>query len=154
MVHCRSIIAFGPGHSFLGYPPGRKTIPHFTFEYSANIEQQVDLKGLTRLILQTALDTGFFEIGAVRVRGIRCDVYTVADDLPENAFIDLSLRLGQGRSQTDKKAIGDAIFAALQEYLAESLAQPHFALSFEIREIEASLSWKQNAIHPRLRPRL
>jgi len=87
----------------------------------------------------------------VRVRGVRCDVYTVADDLPDNAFIDLSLRLGEGRSQADKQAIGDTIFEVLQEYLAELLAQPHFALSFEIREIDASLSWKRNAIHPRLR---
>lgn len=103
------------------------------------------------MILATALDTGYFEIGAVRVRGIRCDVYTVADDVPQNAFIDLSLRLGEGRSQDDKQSIGDAIFNALQDYLAELLQQPHFALSFEIREINASLSWKRNAIHPRLR---
>lgn len=90
-------------------------------------------------------------MGAVRVRGVRCDVYTVADDLPENAFIDLSLRLGEGRSQEDKKAIGDAIFSALQDFLDAPLQKPHFALSFEIREINASLSWKRNAIHPRLR---
>jgi len=109
------------------------------------------LKELSQLILQTALATGFFEIGAVRVRGVRCDIYTVADDLPQNAFIDLSLRLGEGRSQEDKKSIGDAIFNAMQEFLAGPLQQPHFALSFEIREINASLSWKRNAIHPRLR---
>jgi len=103
------------------------------------------------LILRTALETGFFEIGAVRVRGVRCDVYTVADDLPQNAFIDLSLRLGEGRSQDDKKSIGDAIFTAMEGHLDALLQQPHFALSFEIREINASLSWKRNAIHPRLR---
>ena len=28
---------------------------------------------------------------------------------------------------------------------------PHFALSFEIREIDPQLSWKKNAIHLRLR---
>lgn len=103
------------------------------------------------MILRTALETGFFEIGAVRVRGVRCDVYTVADDLPQNAFIDLSLRLGEGRSQDDKKSIGDAIFTAMEGHLDALLQQPHFALSFEIREINASLSWKRNAIHPRLR---
>lgn len=109
------------------------------------------MKKLSEVILQTALGTGFFEIGAVRVRGVRCEVYTVADDLPDNAFIDLSLRLGEGRSQQDKKAIGDTIFDAMQSFLKEPLQHPHFALSFEIREINASLSWKRNAIHPRLR---
>lgn len=107
---------------------------------------------MTAKILATALDTGFFEVGAVRVRGLRCDVYTIADDLPENSFIDLSLRLGEGRSEADKQAIGNAIFAMLEEFLAEQLVTPYFALSFEIREINAACSWKRNAIHPRLRP--
>lgn len=106
---------------------------------------------MSEKILATALATGFFEIGAVRVRGVRCDVYTVADDLPENSFIDLSLRMGEGRADADKKSIGDAIFSMLEEFLAAQLAAPHFALSFEIREINAALSWKRNAIHPRLR---
>ena len=106
---------------------------------------------MATLIRDTALDTGYFELGAVRVRGVCCDVYTVADDLPDNGFIDLSLRLGAGRSDDDKKKIGDAIFKALQEYLARPLATEHFALSFEIREINSELSYKRNAIHPRIR---
>ncbi|MEM7259300.1 MAG: 5-carboxymethyl-2-hydroxymuconate Delta-isomerase [Pseudomonadota bacterium] len=126
-------------------------MPHFTFEYSANVAELVDLKKMATLIRDTALDTGFFELGAVRVRGVRCDVYTVADDLPDNGFIDLSLRLGQGRSDADKKLIGDAIFAALEQYLAAPLATEHFALSFEVREINSALSYKRNAIHPRIR---
>lgn len=106
---------------------------------------------MTAVIFEAALATGFFEMGAVRVRGVKCDVYTVADDLPENGFIDLSLRLGAGRSDEDKKAIGDSIFAAVENFLAEPLATEHFALSFEIREINPALSFKRNAIHPRLR---
>jgi 5-carboxymethyl-2-hydroxymuconate isomerase len=35
--------------------------------------------------------------------------------------------------------------------LAALFATPHFALSLEIREIDPELSWKRNAIHPRLR---
>lgn len=106
---------------------------------------------MTAVILETALATGFFEIGAVRVRGVKCEVYTVADDLPDNSFIDLSLRLGAGRSDEDKKKIGDAIFSALENFLAQPLATEHFALSFEVREINPQLSYKRNAIHPRLR---
>jgi 5-carboxymethyl-2-hydroxymuconate isomerase len=111
----------------------------------------VDLKKMATLIRDTALDTGFFELGAVRVRGVCCEVYTVADDLSENSFIDLSLRLGAGRSEADKKKIGDALFEALQQFLAEPLATEHFALSLEIREINPALSYKRNAIHPRIR---
>ncbi|TGU68353.1 5-carboxymethyl-2-hydroxymuconate isomerase, partial [Mesorhizobium sp. M1C.F.Ca.ET.144.01.1.1] len=37
------------------------------------------------------------------------------------------------------------------DHLSSLFATPHFALSLEIREIDAELSWKKNAIHPRLR---
>ena len=59
--------------------------------------------------------------------------------------------MGQGRSAEDRKRAGDMIFEAVSERLSPLLAKPHFALSLEIREIDGPLSWKKNAIHPRLR---
>ena len=126
-------------------------MPHFTYEYSANLEDRLDLGALCERTLEAALATGFFEIGAVRVRALRCDYYAVADKLPENAFLDLSLRLGAGRSQEDRKRIGEAIFSAVSDFCGPLFETPHFALSFEMREIDPDLSWKKNAIHPRLR---
>ena len=126
-------------------------MPHFTFEYSANLEGRVDLDRLCVAIRDTALSTGLFELGAVRVRGSRCDHYCVADNLSENAFLDLSVRIGVGRSAAQKKAIGDALSAMLEEELSDLFDTPHFALSIEVREIDPDLSWKRNAIHPRIR---
>ncbi|MEM7378639.1 MAG: 5-carboxymethyl-2-hydroxymuconate Delta-isomerase [Pseudomonadota bacterium] len=126
-------------------------MPHFTYEYSANLDGRLDHTALGNRIFETAIATGFFEVGAVRVRAVRCDHYRVADALPDNAFLDLSLRMGQGRADADRAAIGEALFTALQDELADLLATPHFALSFEIREIRSAYSWKKNAIHPRVR---
>ena len=126
-------------------------MPHFTFDYSANLEQMVDVQALAELIHHTMMNTGMFELGAVRVRGFRTDHYAVADLLEENGFIDMSLRIGKGRSEADKKLVGEAIFAAASSFLSELFDTPHFMLSLEIREIDADLSWKKNAIHPRLR---
>ena len=95
--------------------------------------------------------SGLFEVGAVRVRALRADHYAIADRLPENGFVDLNLRIGKGRSAEEKKRTGEALFAAATTALAPLLETPHFALSLEIREIDAELSWKKNAIHPRLR---
>ena len=128
-------------------------MPHFTIEYSSNLDGKVDMKGLCDAVLDVALATGVFEVGAVRVRAIRCEAYAIADNLPENAFVDLSLRLAAGRGTAVKKKLGDAVFAAMEAYLAPQFATPHFALSFEMREIDAELSWKNNAMHPRLRGR-
>ena len=126
-------------------------MPHLTVEYSANLEGRTDLDALCAALLDTVLATGLFKVGAVRVRALRADHYAIADRLPENAFIDLNLRIGKGRSAEEKKRTGEAIFATVTDFLAPLFATPHFALTLEIREIDAELSWKKNAIHPRLR---
>jgi 5-carboxymethyl-2-hydroxymuconate isomerase len=120
-------------------------------EYSANLDSKVDMDELCALVSRTILDTGLFEPGAVRVRAFRAEAYAVADRLPENGFVDMNFRIGKGRSAADKKRAGEAIFSAVSAHLAKFFDTPHFALSLEIREIDAELSWKKNAIHPRLR---
>ena len=102
-------------------------------------------------VRQVILSTGLFETGAVRVRAFKADSWSIADDLMENAFLDMEFRIGKGRSAEDRKQAGETIFAAVSEFLKKRFETPHFALSLEIREIDAELSWKKNAIHPRLR---
>ena len=126
-------------------------MPHLSVEYSANLDGRADIAGLCERLLAAVVETGLFEVGAVRVRALRADHYAIADRLPENGFVDLNLRIGKGRSAEEKKRTGEALFAAATTALAPLLETPHFALSLEIREIDAELSWKKNAIHPRLR---
>lgn len=126
-------------------------MPHLTVEYSANLEGRIDLDALCAALLETVLATGLFEVGAIRVRALKADHYAIADRLPENAFVDLNFRIGKGRSAEEKKHTGEALFVKASRLLAPLFETPHFALSLEIREIDAELSWKKNAIHPRLR---
>jgi len=126
-------------------------VPHFSIEYSANLDQTVDMMEICGLVSRTILETGLFEMGAVRVRAFRAEAYAIADGLAQNGFIDMSFRIGRGRSAEERKRTGEAIFAAVSQHLEALFATPHFALSLEIREIDAELSWKKNAIHPRLR---
>lgn len=126
-------------------------MPHFTAEYSANLDSTVNMAAFCESIRAAMLETGLFELGAIRVRALRANAYSIADALPQNAFVDMSLRIGTGRSSEDKQRAGALIFAAASAYFAEQLATAHFALSLEIREIDPALSWKANAMHPRLR---
>ncbi len=126
-------------------------MPHLTLEYSSNLDFRIDVGALCRSVAGAVLETGLFEAGAIRVRAVRCDFYAIADRLPENAFIDMTFRIGAGRASEDKSRAGEAIFSAAQAYLAQLFDTPHFALSLELREIDAAISWKRNAIHPRLR---
>lgn len=126
-------------------------MPHITIEYSANLDADLDMTALCGDIKRKLLAMGLFEIGAVRVRAIAADAYAITDDHPANAFADISVRMGAGRSDADKKRLGEELFAMLSVRLAALLAQPHFALSLEIREIDPELSWKKNSMHARLR---
>jgi 5-carboxymethyl-2-hydroxymuconate isomerase len=126
-------------------------VPHLTLEYSANLDGAVDFDVLCQALLKALLDSGQVERGAPRVRAIRCDAYAIADAAPENSFIDMSLRLGAGRTLDQKRTMGEALIAAVQPLLTAQFVHPHFALSLEVREIDPDLSWKLNTMHARLR---
>ena len=126
-------------------------MPHLTIEYSANLAKQTDLDQLCRVLHGAMTQCGLFELGAIRVRALRADHYAIADQLPKNAFAHLILRIGAGRSTEERRRAGEMIFAAASAQLAPLFETPHFALTLEMVEIDATLSWKKNTIHPRLR---
>lgn len=126
-------------------------LPHFNIEYSANLAEKIDMQALVDVIHKAVLSLGPYPLGGLRVRAFQTDTYAIADKLPENAFIDMSFRIGAGRSDEDKKRTGEVIFTAVSEHLKTLFDTPHFMLSLEIREIDPDLSWKKNSIHARLR---
>lgn len=125
-------------------------MPHVTLEHSDNIDGP-SMAALCDAVLDAVLKTGTFETGAVRVRAIRCEAYAIADRDPRNAFVDGSLRMGRGRDLDTRKAVGEAIFATMCAFFSDRFDTDHFALSFEVREINPELSFKKNSMHRRFR---
>jgi 5-carboxymethyl-2-hydroxymuconate isomerase len=126
-------------------------VPHFTIEYSANLDAHVDIAKLVEVIRQAAAETGIFPLGGIRVRAIRCEHYAVGDGNPEFGFLDLVLRLGEGRDLSIRKKAGDDIFRALSAYLDPAFAGCKFALSFDMQINDRETSWKRNNIHETLK---
>jgi 5-carboxymethyl-2-hydroxymuconate isomerase len=126
-------------------------LPHLTMEYSANLGAKADIAALCRLAKTALMDTGLFELGAVRVRAVECVNYAIADEHPENAFLAVLIRIGAGRTLEEKKQAGEALSVALSDFLSPLFDEPHFALSIDLIENDPGLSWKKNAIHARLR---
>jgi 5-carboxymethyl-2-hydroxymuconate isomerase len=122
-------------------------MPHFTIEYSANLDATLDMQSFCEEVRRAALATGIFETGAVRVRAIRCEHYAIADNDPANSFIDVSARIGARRDLATRKQAGEAIFAAMTAFLGGLFEGQHFALSFEIREIDSGLSYRKNELN-------
>lgn len=125
-------------------------MPHLRIEYSPGLAGRVNMKGLCRAAHRAMVETGIFPLAGIRVRAFCADHCIVADDHAENDFAACILTVGAGCATEALQQAGQHIFAALQDFLADLLATPHFALSLDIRESDPALSWKDTPIHARL----
>ena len=126
-------------------------MPHFTLEYSANLDDRVDMAEVVEIVRRAAVETGIFPLGGIRVRAVRCEHYAIADGRPEFGFLDMVLRLGEGRDLSARKKAGDHIFNTLSRYLDPVFANSKFAVSFDMQINDKETSWKRNNIHEALK---
>ena len=122
-------------------------MPHFTIEYSANLDDRLDIGAACEVVRKAAVETGMFPLGGIRVRAIRCEHFAIADGRPALSFLDMVLRLGEGRDLAARKKAGEHIFKALSDYLDPIFADNKFALSFDMQINDKDTSWKRNGIH-------
>jgi 5-carboxymethyl-2-hydroxymuconate isomerase len=126
-------------------------MPHFTIEYSANLDKRVDMGNVVELVRKAAVETGIFPLGGIRVRAVRCEHFAIADGSAHFGFLDMVLRLGEGRDLATRKKAGEHIFKALSTYLDPAFASGKFALSFDMQINDKETSWKRNNIHEALK---
>jgi 5-carboxymethyl-2-hydroxymuconate isomerase len=126
-------------------------MPHFTIEYSGNLDTQIDIGKVVELVRNAAVQTGIFPLGGIRVRAIKCEHYAIADGQRNLGFLDMVLRLGEGRDLATRKKAGEHIFKILSAYLDPVFANSKFALSFDMQINDKETSWKRNNIHEALK---
>ena len=121
---------------------------HLSFEYSANLEARLDLQGLCDVLRDAMHGSGVFPLGGIRVRGTRVDVCSVASGEAELGFIDMTLRMGQGRDESVRGQVTKDIYAAAEDWLRARVGDAPFALSLEVMEIDGRFSEKRfNTLH-------
>ena len=86
----------------------------------------------------------------VRVRATRVDHYSIADGDPKHGFIDMSVRIREGRPDSVKQDAINHVFAALVACVEPAMATHSIAVSAELRDIDAGLSPKQGTIRAHL----
>jgi 5-carboxymethyl-2-hydroxymuconate isomerase len=126
-------------------------MPHFTIEYSASLDGCIDMAKVVEIVRKAAVETGIFPLGGIRVRAIRCEHFAIADGKPTYGFLDMVLRLGEGRDLATRKKAGEHVFKVLSTYLDPVFAQNKFALSFDMHINDKETSWKRNNIHDALK---
>ena len=121
-------------------------MPHIMIDYSANLEPDADIAGLCEVLRRTAAALEAFPEAGVRVRAFAADHYAIADGHPENGYIDISVRLREGREQSVKEAAVADLFEAARAHLAGVIATRPVMLSMEMRDIDARLAPKLNTV--------
>jgi 5-carboxymethyl-2-hydroxymuconate isomerase len=122
-------------------------MPHFTLEYSANLDARVDIGKVVEIVRKAAVETRIFPLGGIRVRAIRCEHFAIADGSPDFGFLAMVLRLGEGRDLATRKKAGEHIFNVLSGHLDPVFKESKFALSFDMQINDKETSWKRNNIH-------
>lgn len=126
-------------------------MPHFTIEYSANLDGRLDIGAVCEVVRKAAVETGIFPLGGIRVRAIRCQHYAIADARQDYGFLDMVLRIGEGRDLPTRQKAGEQVFQALSKHLDPVFAASKFALSFDMQINDKDTSWKRNNIHDALK---
>jgi len=124
---------------------------HVTIEWTANLEGLFDLRALMELVARDMRERadGVFPVGGIRVRAYRVDDYVIADDAgPHDAFVNLDVKMGAGRSSEFRQRYFDALFKRVTAFFGDLFERRPFALSMYVEEAEG---WKKNSIHQRLK---
>lgn len=126
---------------------------HAVVEWTDNlVENGFEIRPLLALIAEEMRNAGgVFPIGGIRVRGVKLSDYVIADDAGEDAFINITVTMGAGRSAEIKKQFFDSLFNALKTVLAPVFADRYLALSLYVEEADEAFSYKHNNIHQRFR---
>lgn len=122
-------------------------MPHFYAECTDNIRQQAQLPELFAKVNQHLASTGIFPLAGIRSRAIWLDTWQMADGAHDYAFVHMTLKIGHGRSQEDKRQVAESLFALIKQHFASLMAERYLALSFEMVELDAELNFKQNNVH-------
>ena len=119
-------------------------MPHQTIEYSANLEAELDITELIRVMHDTAANVEALPLGGLRTRAVAREYYRIADAHPDNTFINVVLRIAPGRSNEIKKDAGDILFETLSNYLESIYSHTPVAISLEIQELDAEFRWRKS----------
>ena len=121
-------------------------MPHLMIDYSVNVEPDVDIGAFCDTLRDVAASIDAFPLAGVKVRAVRVDHYAIADGSPEHGFIDISVRIREGRDMETKQNAAQKIFDAANEFVADVMRRRSLALSLELRDIDAALSPKSGSI--------
>ena len=133
-------------------------MPQIIIHYTAQLDQETDMKVLCRTLADTMLrvrdDEGqpVFPTGGVRVMAYPAPHYAVAGgdfrDPGDYAFVYLNVRMGKGRSASAQQRAGEALTHATHAHFASVFARRHIGITLQIDVGQEVFDNKHSNIHP------
>jgi len=120
-------------------------MPHVIVEYSSNLDETLDVDALLGALHQAVIDTGLADTAAIRTRAARREHYCIADRNPGNGFVQIAVRMREGRPKEALQKLGESVMDAAEKSLERAFASQPLALSLEIHEI-TQLTFRRNTI--------
>ncbi|TAM53101.1 MAG: 5-carboxymethyl-2-hydroxymuconate Delta-isomerase [Burkholderiaceae bacterium] len=149
-------------------------MPHLVILYTANLDRDSDMTALCRGLADTMIEQRdedgkpVFPIGGTRVLAYPAPHHAVADggaagraagthnhgasgDAGDYAFVYLNLRMGQGRSDTIKRRVGDALLIRAKDHFDPIFEKRRLGLTLQIDEGAEVFDAKHSNLHPLFR---
>ena len=127
-------------------------MPHMTVEYSANVEEDVDIHAFCKAMRDAMIETGIFPLGGIRVRAFPCETYVIADGTENYAYMHMICRVGHGRPEDVRSTAADQLYTAAETFLKPKIGERPFALSLDFGELDPVTSLKRyNTLHAALK---
>jgi len=123
-------------------------MPHFTLEYSNNIDKEkLAARELFAKLHTAAANTeAAFPLKGMRSRAFASEETYVADGNPDHMFVHLLVKIGVGRSLEQREIASKELFAVLTEHFASSFEERGVAMSFEMMELESITKFNKNNV--------
>lgn len=130
-------------------------MPHCVILYTPNLENKTEVGALCRKLADEMLricdEQGqqVFPTGGTRVLAYPAAHYAVADGQGDYGFMYLNVRMGLGRSDAVKQAVGDRLLQVVKDHVAPMFEQELVGITLQVDESPGQVyDGKHSTLHP------
>ena len=110
-------------------------MPHCILEYPANIPDQIDFKRLFVELHRNLIKTGEFKLADMKSRAISYEHYLTGDGKADRLFVNLEIRILEGRPEESKSQLSSIAMDILVKYFTATLRQSESSITVHISDL-------------------
>lgn len=122
-------------------------MPHFIVEYSASLEDDLQLATLFATVHQYLIGRQLFPTGGIRSRARRIEHDRFADGREDFAGVHAQLKLSATRPAGQRQDISTGVFEVLRQHCAAIQQRRYVALSMEVGLFAPETFFNHNNLH-------